>query len=367
MNRGASASACPPRLLFTYLGIIVLLAVATVAAPRVAAAEDEQQKGIALITRAQLLEKLLAPDTGPFRLRAHVKLFGLVEGTREGDYLLLAASSAQWFEQTRFPGYSELSGLSDGQRWRKRNVIDKPFRFHEVAQMLSPAYHLELPADAKIRKLSQRDIQGAKAFCIEASPTAELWQKDRAGKAAISPVGINKDTQVTLCFDANSGLLLSATYQADLPRFEYEGQVTLGNKVFPKVLRCYEGKELAVEATIQELATEEAPDPAGFAPPAGAEKWSYCANPEPPQQVEKKQLNETVLAYSKAHRQYGTVYCLAEVSTDGRIHDFAWLQGRAGGLAGAVKEAVQEWQYKPATCNGVPVPVTIYLAYTIPP
>jgi len=349
------------------LGIIAMLAALTLAVPRAGAAEDEQQKGIALIARAQLLEKLRAPDTGPFRLRAHVKLFGLVEGTREGEYFLLGASPGQWFEQTRFPGYSELSGLSEGQRWRKRNVVDKPFRFHEVAQMLSPAYHLELPADARITKLSQKEVGGAKAFCIEASPTAELWQKERAGKAAISPMGINKDTQVTLCFDANSGLLLSATYQADLPRFEYEGQVTLGNKLFPKVLRCYEGKDLAVEATIEELAREEAQDPAGFAPPAGADKWPYCANPEPPQLVEKKQMNEDRLAYAKAHRQYGTVYCLAEVGADGYVHDFTWLQGRSGALAGAVKEAVQAWRYKPALCNGVPVPMTIYLAYTFTP
>jgi hypothetical protein len=367
MNRLSRTTVCRCLTAFGGLGIVLCLAAFLFAAPRASAAEDEQQKGLALIAHAQLLEKLLAPDTGPFRLRAHVKLFGLVEGTREGEYLLLAASSATWFDQTRFPGYSELTGLSDGQRWRKRNVVDKPFRFHEVAQMLSPAYHLELPADARITKLAQKDIRGSKAFCIEASPTAELWQKDTAGRVAISPVGINKDTHVILCFDADSGLLLSATYQADLPRFEYEGQVTLGNKVFPKVLRCFEGKDLVVEATIQELVKEETQDPAGFAPPAGADKGPYCASPEPPQLVEKKKLDEDLLRYAKAHRQYGTVYCLAEVGADGRIHDFTWLQGRFGALAGAVKEAVKEWQYKPASCNGVPVPITIYLAYTIPP
>jgi hypothetical protein len=367
MKRSSRAPACSFPAAFARLGIIAILAALTLAAPRAGAAEDDQQKGIALIARAQLLEKLRAPDTGPFRLRAHVKLFGLVEGTREGEYFLLGASPGQWFEQTRFPGYSELSGLSNGQRWRKRNVVDKPFRFHEVAQMLSPAYHLELPADARITKLSQKEVGGAKAFCIEASPTAELWQKERAGKAAISPVGNNKDTQVTLCFDANSGLLLSATYQADLPRFEYEGQVTLGNKVFPKVLRCYEGKDLAVEATIEDLAKEEAQDPAGFLPPSGAEKWPYCANPEPPQLIEKKQLKEDVLVHAKAQRKYGTVYCLAEVGADGSVHDLTWLQGGFGALAGAVKETVAAWRYKPALCNGTPVPVTIYLAYTIPP
>ncbi len=347
-----------------FFGALVGVAIA---APLAGAAEDEQQKGIALIARAQSLEKLLASDTGPFHLRAHVTLLGMVGGNSEGEYLLFAASPGRWFEQTRFPGYSELSGLYDGQRWRKRNVVDKPFRFHELAQMLSPAYHLELPVDAQIGKLAQKEVAGTKVVCIEASPTAALWQRDRAGMAAISPVEIRRDTAVTLCFEADSGRLRSATYENDLPRFEYEGQVTFGNKVFPKVLRCYEGKNLVVEATVEEIAEEEVQDPAGFAPPAGADAWTYCANPDPPQLRVKKQPNPRILAYGRAHRQYGTVYCLAEVGTDGRIHDFTWLRFVAGGPAAAVKEAVQEWVYTPATCGGAPVPVTIYLTYVIPP
>lgn len=348
----------------------VLVGLAT-ASTRAGAAEDEQQQGIALIARAHSLEKLLASDTGPFHLRVHVKLFGMVGGASEGEYLLFAASPERWFEQTRFPGYSELSGLYEGERWRKRNVVEKPFRLHEVVQLLGPAYHLEVPADARIGKLVQEEIAGTKASCIQVSPTAALWQRDRVGQAALSPVGISSDTQVTLCFDAGSGLLLSATYETDLPRFEYEGQVTFGNRTFPRVLRCFEGKELVVEATVEELVREEILDPAGFAPPAGATKWPGCASPDPPQLIERKRserhLDDRIRNYSKAHRQYGTVYCLAEVGIDGRIHDFTWLRFTAAGPAAAVKEASKAWVYRPGTCGGVPVPVTIYIAYTIPP
>ena len=350
-------------------GLEILLCVTafSIGVRQATATEDQQQKGLALVARATQLQKLLAPDTGSFHLRAHVKLFGLVEGTREGEYVLMAASHAQWFEQVRFPGYSELTGVYDGQAWSKRNVIDKPFRFHEVSEMLSPAKHLRLSPNAEVKKLWQKDVRGVNAFCIEVSPTGDLWQKDTAGKAAISTVGISKDSQVTLCFDPASGALLSAAYSNALPRYEYEGQVTLGNKVFPKVLRCFEGKDLAVEATVEDLVKEEARDPVGFAPPAGADSWPYCANPEPPQLVEKKKLDEGFLVYGKVRRQYGTVYSLAEVGADGQIHDFTWLQGRSGALAGAVKDAVKDWRYKPVLCNGVPVPMTIYLAYTFPP
>ncbi len=62
-----------------------------------------------------------------------------------------------------------------------------------------------------------------------------------------------------------------------------EGEVTLGAKAYPRTLRCFEGKELAVEATVVELAPDsgvQAED--SFAAPAGAERWPECATPTPP-------------------------------------------------------------------------------------
>jgi hypothetical protein len=356
VRRFPSALAC--------LGVVLCLAAFSLAVPQTAAAEDLEQKGLALLARAAQLQDLLAPDTGPFRLRAHVKFLGLVEGTREGEYVLMAASHAQWFEQVRFPGYSELAGVYDGQVWRKRNVIDKPFRFHEVSEMLNPAKHLRLSPNAEIKKLWQKDVGGVNAFCIEVSPTADLWQKDTAGKAAISPVGISKDSQATLCFDPATGALLSVAYANSLPRFEYEGQVTLGNKVFPKVLRCFEGNELVVEATVQELTKEKGQDLAGFAPPAGADKWPYCDALEMPQQTWKREVEHP--ASAKARKQFGTVICLVEIGTDGLVHNLMVVQ-RRGLLVPAVKEAVQDWRYKPATCKGVPVPMEVYVSCTFPP
>lgn len=337
------------------------------AAPLAGAGEDEQRRGMDLIDRARTMETLLAPDTGSFHLRARVTLFGMVAGTSEGDYTLFAASPERWFAQTRFPWFTELSGLYDGVRWRRRNVADKPFRLHQVAQLVRPAAHLGLPPNARVEKVVEKEVGGEKALCVHVSPTAALWQEACAGRAAISPVEIRDDSHVTLCFDPGTGLLRSVTYQAELPRFEYEGQVTLGARTFPRVLRCYEGKELVVEATVEELVPEEVPDPAGFAPPSGVSRWPDCASPDPPRLLVKKEPSERILAYCRSHRQYGTVHCLAEVGVDGRIHDFTFLKFTPGGPAKAVEEAVKGWAYQPAACGGDPVPTTIYLAYTVRP
>ena len=345
--------------------LVALVGLAALGATPALGADDQQQRGIALVARAAMLENLLSPDTGRFRLRIHVKLFGLVDGTREGEVLLLAAPPSQWFEVVRFPGYTESTGLTDGQRWRKRNVVDKPYRFHEVSQLLDLGSHLKLAPGADVKSISQQTVAGRPALCVETGPTAALWQRDIAGRAAISEVARSKDSGAALCFDADTGALLSAGYGKELPRFEYEGQVTLGAKAYPKTMRCFEGKELAVEATVVELVADSGVQTeGGFAAPAGAERWPQCEAPAPPRLVTKKDAGDNT--YAKARRQFGTVVALAEVGTDGLIHGLAFIQDR-GVLSANVKKAVKEWKYAPATCNGIPVPSEIYLAYAFMP
>ncbi len=345
--------------------LLALAGVAALCAAPALGADDRQQRGIALVARAAQLENLLSPDTGRFRLRVHVKLLGLVSGTREGEVLLLAASPSEWFEQVRFPGYTELTGLAGGERWRKRNVIDKPYRFHEVSQLLDVWSHLKLTQGAEVRSISQRTAVGQPAICVESGPTVALWQLDIAGRAAIPEVAPWKDSRAELCFAADTGALLSAEYGKGLPRFEYEGQVNLGAKAFPKTMRCFEGKELAVEATVVELVADSgAQAEGGFAAPAGADRWPECEAPAPPRLIAKKDAG--VNMYAKARRQFGTVIALAEVGTDGLIHDLAFIEFR-GVLHDNVKKAAAEWKYAPATCNGVPVPSEVYIAYKFMP
>ena len=99
--------------------------------------------------------------------------------------------------QVRFPGYTETTGLDDGQRWRKRNVIDQPYRFHEVSQLLDVGSHLKLAPEAEVKSISQQTVAGRPAFCVETGPTAALWQLDIAGRAAIPEVARWKDSRAS--------------------------------------------------------------------------------------------------------------------------------------------------------------------------
>jgi hypothetical protein len=322
---------------------------------------------LAPVGRALGRHDLHSASAGALRLRAKVKLLGLAVGTREGEYLLTAVAPDRWFEQTLFPGYSELVGVSGKERWRKRNVVDRPYRMHQLADMLNLALHLRLAPGAKLLESRQESVGGSPATCLKIGPTSMVWQKGLAGMAGASPVKLDEDSRVTLCFADATGDLVRADYGAQMGRYEYEGSLQLGAISYPKVLRCFEAKALAVEATIVELAA--APDqsePSAFQPAKGADTWPECAQPVLPRLVVMKEVEPE--SFFKARRIFGTALMSAEVGVDGAIHEFGVVEGSAkGALGDAVRKAAEHWRYEPATCGGTPVPFQIYLAYTFRP
>lgn len=329
-------------------------------------AGEEPVPGFALVERAAALHTLRSEPGAGLRLRVHVKLLGLVTGDKEGEYLLVQESPERFFTQMRFPGFTELGGVSGAVRWRKRNTVDKPFRMHQMSRALELTSHLRVAPGARVSKSWQTTQGRIAADCITIAPSPDLWQRERAGQAALAPVELDKDSKVSLCFDQGTGALVKVDYGAPLPRFEYEGALHLGESVFPKVLRCFEGGDLAVEAVVEELVpTPKAAGDDAFAPPAGADKWPACSAPVPPRLLEKKLVREAT--FTKARRIFGTVIFFAEVGADGIIRDMTGIGVRHGELYLHAWKAAESQRYQPATCDGTPVPCELYLAYRFAP
>jgi len=318
--------------------------------------------GLAPAARAAVLVDLHLGSTGPVRLRVKARLLGLVTGDREGEYTLLLSTPEAWFEATRFPGYTDLGGRSGAKVWRKRNVLEKPYRMHQLAMMIDPAHHLRLPPEARVRR--SWTAEGGLS-CMEVGPTHDLWQHDRSGISALSPITGSDANPVTLCFDPNSGALRRVDYGLPLPRFEFDGEVMLGARRFPATMKCYEAKDLAIEATVVELAADTASDDTEFAVPEGAQSWPFCADPTPPRMIAKREAEH--FAAARARGQFGTVVVLAEVGRDGILHDLTFVDARAKMLRLSIEKVVNEWKYQPATCEGEPIPADIYLKYTFLP
>jgi hypothetical protein len=345
----------------TAVATLAVLLTMLASSPFVSAADGP----LAPLARAAALHTLRADSTGEFRMRASVKLFGLVDGERSGEYLQVVQSPAAWFEQTLFPGYTERSGSALGKRWRTRTMATKPWRFHEASMLLDPASHLLLADGATVRSTSREVVGGVQVDCMRVGPLAKLWQSETSGTAAFSRVAVDPDRTIELCFDPASAALRRADYGLPFPSFEYEGELVLGERRFPQTMRCFEGKELAVEATVTELVAvvSALADAAGV--PPGAQTWPECAAPQPPRMVAKRPKDS--MAYTRIRRQFGTVYFLMEVGQDGGIGELIPMGTRPGMLRLAVDEAAATWRYEPAQCNGVPVPQLVFLAYKFMP
>ena len=54
----------------------------------------------------------------------------------------------------------------------------------------------------------------------------------------------------------------------------------------------------------------------------------------------------------------GTVMLSVTIGTDGMAHDIKLIKSLGFGLDERAAEAVSQWQFKPGTRDGVPVPVT---------
>ncbi len=327
---------------------------------------DGTVQGLALVERARTMHTLQAPIGSVVHLKVHIWLRGLVVGDREGEFQMVRESADTWFSTMRFPGFNETVGMVGGERWRKRNTVDKPFRMHQASRALDLHSHLRLAPSARVVKSWNETVGGRAVDCISVSPVPDYYQRERAGQAALPSVGLDEESKVSLCFDSSTGALAVADYGNPMPRYEWSGSMSLGSAVYPTKATCLEGKDVAVEADVTELAAM-APGTTdnAFAMPAGADRWKACSNSTPPKLVQKKLVKQS--SFTKARRIFGTVICFAEVGADGTIHDLAPVQVRQGDLFMQVKDAAESLVYQPATCDGTPVPFELYLAYRFMP
>lgn len=312
-----------------------------------AAAQDQQARGLALIQRAAGLGDLRSPAAAPLMVRANVKLLGIYgwpDGVAQGEYQLISAPGQSWREHLKFPGWLEVNGLSNGKSWRQRNTANKPMRMFQALRTLDLGYHLKTPPGTRIEKLWQATIGEKPSDCVDVA---------------------RDDERYSLCFDAASGVLLRARYHKPEAWYEFEGSVAAGGKIYPKVARCTEAAEPAVEVEVLELTEVAAPAAGELAPPEGVPAWPACDNPTKPRLIEKRDVKQAV--HAKATRQFGTVVCIGEVGTDGSLHDLAVVQSRGGFNDRAVTKALASWRYEPASCDGVPVPYEITVSYTFMP
>ena len=302
------------------------------------ASDDQSQGRKDLIEKA--VEKMNIFALPYFEMKGDVRIDNQGKPL-QGTYLLLWNGPEQWREEINFPGYSEIQLGGKGVVFLKRSTDFMPLRIDQLhaalgygtagtfGSMISPAPQ----PDETIKKVKDRKVNSIKVEC------AEIADQDKRTRE--------------VCVDSSTGTLVRQGSFVD------RETMPVGTKFFPRFLSyVQDGKPLA-EIQVTELKPTEQFPSSAFVPPPGSLSRPGCMNPSPPRLVHKVPPQ-----YPELERQShveGTVAIYALIGADGKPRGFRIVSGATPGLNAASLDGVQQWRYKPATCNGTAVDVETVL------
>ncbi len=304
-------------------------------------AENKQEEGEKLIRQAGQISDIRSADGPAFRLKASFKPLGDDAPAGEGTYTEIWVSRGRWRRESIIGSFHRTEVGGEKTLWIVDGTQGIPGRTGQLGTLMQVGVVHQKPI--KVAAIRDESVQGVPARCIE------LKAQQRLGKE-------------TLCVDAQSGvLLLSKTpslWMGQKSEYvcEYGEYEKFADRMYPRHMRCVEGRRSGIEVRVLELSTEPSPDAASFTPPAGATELANC----PGTVQAPKALQTPDPQYPKGEREPRSpevIYLI--VGVDGKPRDLRVAHSLGKAFDSRALEAVRRWVFKPATCNGDPVPVPV--------
>ena len=317
--------------------LLLLLFWLVIQASVLTASDKAKQEGKELIELAEAKTNIFALPS--LEMKANVRIENKGKPL-DGSYLLLWNGPEQWREEISFPDYNEVQVGGKGIVFLKRSTDFIPVRIDQLhsalgygSGMQQSFTHVALGPDETVKKIHDRKINGSKADCVEVS--------DHDNHAR------------EVCVDRPTGVLVRRG-----PFLDRE-LMPVGAKLFPRFMSYVENGKPLAEIQVTELkATDQLP-PSAFVPPPGAVSKPGCMNPNPPHLV-KRVMPRYPEQEQQSHVE-GTVSIDALIGKDGSVSQLRIVSGVTPGLNKASLDAVQQWRYEPATCNGVALDIEAVL------
>ena len=292
-----------------------------------------------MLQQAQAKTNIL--DLPSFQMAANVRIDN--KGTPlDGSYLLLWNGPDQWREEIHFPGYNEVQVGGKGVVSLLRTTDFIPLTIYRLHSTLGYGWetsrfgsfvHLTPGPDETVKKIHSRKTNGVKTDCVE--------------------IATRDNRTSEKCLDTSTGALVRQN-----PFLDREF-IPVGAKLFPRFLSYVEEGKPVAEVHITDLRTTDPLPAVSFEPPPGAISKPGCMSPDPPHLVKKVQPK-----YPERERQShleGTVAIYTTIGKDGNTHGLRVVSSTSSGFSNPSLEATRQWQYEPATCNGVAIDVETVL------
>ncbi len=133
----------------------------------------------------------------------------------------------------------------------------------------------------------------------------------------------------------------------------FSDYVKAEGKLIPKQIAVMADRDPLVVLSVDKVSSLGQINEPDFIPPQGSQPWGTCANPQLPLLV-----HQPFPHYPEAAKQnhiMGSVRVYGVIGTDGSLTSLKVLSAPDQSLAAASLAAVQEWKYRPQTCEGNPV------------
>lgn len=309
-------------------------------------AENKQEEGEKLIRHADEISNLRSADARPFRLTATFILLGDGATTREGSYTETWESSGRWRRESVLGTFHRTEVGDEKTRWFLDSSEKVPEKAGQLGSLMQMGLHQE--AAIKVAAIRDQSVRGVQARCIEL----------RGGS-------LGKET---LCVDAQMGVLLQrasptlwlgkkSEYLCEYGDYEqFEG------RMYPHHIWCTEGTHPGIDVRVLELTNNPSLDPSLFDPPIGAKAVANCSGKMQPPNV----LHAPDPQYPVGLNQPTSPEVLwMIVGRDGKPRDLRVVRSIGTAFDKPALEAVSQWIFKPATCDGesVPVQTNVELAF----
>jgi TonB family protein len=328
--RGVGQSWFKIGLMKRYLPLIFLL----LAHSMLVASDKANRAGADLVEQAEAKANIF--ELPSFEMKASVRIDNK-GNPLDGSYMLLWNGPEQWRQEISLPGYSEVTVGGKGVVFYKRTTDFIPLQIGQLHQTLEYGHVRLAPRpEETVKQVRHRNVNGVKAECAE--------------------IADHQNQTREVCVDGSTGALIRQQPFLD-------GEVLpVGAKLFPHFLSYVDGKKTLAEVHVTELKPTEQIPSSAFEPPVGAVSKPGCWNPNPGRVV--KRVNPSYPLFDRQSNHEGAVAIYAVIGTDGLPHELRIVSGVTPGLDKASLDAVQQWRYKPYTCDGIAIEVESIVVVT---
>lgn len=293
----------------------------------------------ALLRQVSQQSDIQAPGAPPYRLLARFHLLKTPGGLVAGSYVLRWVSPVQWREEISCPGYQEVRVAANGSYWEVNSAGRRSWSIRQLASTLHVKSHFRAETGRLQEEPPRADARpGTRCLAVRSAESS-------ASRYCFAPA------------------LASARSESGSEAYEYSNFASWKERSFPRSMSAWLNGELALEVTVEELSDLGPPDDSVFSPPAGAQQ--RCLSPEAPELIDSREPKYP--ANAARTRTDGVVVVYVRIATDGKVQDPFVVRTPGPEFVSPTLEALAEWRFRPASCNGQPVPfdTTIEVAFQL--